>query len=66
MSIKDYSQRFIITNGTTHDIIKIPHTDYDDICTFDISINDYMLLRCLKEELHQTDNIVVSKTYMKD
>ena len=66
MSIRDYSVRYVLTNGSTNDTIKIPKSDYDEVVTADVTLNDLILLRVLKAELEHCEGVAITKSYMKD
>lgn len=66
MSIRDYKVRYILTNGSTNETIKIPKIDYDEVVNADVTMNDLMLLRILKEELEHCEGVAITKSYMKD
>lgn len=66
MSIKDYNRRYIITNGLTNEVTKIPQIDDNDDIMASLSINDYLMILKIKEVLKNCETIVISKTYLKD
>lgn len=66
MSIRDYSQKFILINGTTNEQIVIPKSLNNQLINVDIFINDLLLLQSVQQELHDCDSISIIKSYMKD
>lgn len=66
MSIRDYSVRYVLTNGSTNETIKIPKCDYDDLVTAEFYLNDLILFKTIKEELQHCEGVAITKSYMKD
>lgn len=64
MSIKDYTMKLVVINGATNDRIAIPN--YDDEFLAQTTIQDYILLKTIKQELANCESIVITKSYMKD
>lgn len=66
MSIKDYSKKYIVINGTTNEQIRVPISNINDIVMKDYRIDDVLLVDTILEELQQSDTVTVVRTYMKD
>lgn len=64
MSIKDYIMKLVVINGATNDRVPVPN--YEDQIKTEITIQDYILLKTIKQELANCESIVITKSYMRD
>lgn len=66
MSIRDYNKSFLIINGTTNEQIKVEQLKRDTIASYEISTNEFLLLRSLINELQDNNTVTIIRTYAKD
>lgn len=66
MSIRDYSQKYVLVNGLTNEQITIPRLNDNKRINVDLCVNDFLLLQEILDELELSDSISIFKSYMKD
>ena len=68
MSIRDYNMKYLITNGNTGEIIKVPKIDanYDTDTFKNYKVSKIILIETILEELKDCESVTISKSYMRD